>query len=79
MSTMSLTGCYTETDLDTTILSKSLAVPLIDLFKDVLKPAIILLKDGVLGAHVQRPLLVQGILKAAVSKISNRLRKRRLL
>lgn len=49
-------------------------LPHINLFKDVLKSAIIFLKDGVLGAHVQWPLLTQCILEAAMCKIPNGLK-----
>ena len=39
-----------------------------DLLEDVLEAAIVGLEDGVLGTHVQGPLLLDGILEAAVSK-----------
>lgn len=41
--------------------------------EDVFEAAIIGFQDGVLGAHVQRPLLLNGILEAAVSKSPDRL------
>ena len=41
---------------------------LIDFLEDVLETAIIALQDGVLGAHVQRPALHQGILETGVSE-----------
>lgn len=39
-----------------------------DVFEDVFEAPVVGLQDGVLGAHVQRPLLLDGILEAAVSK-----------
>lgn len=39
-----------------------------DLLEDVLEPPVVGLEDGVLGAHVERPLLLDGILEAAVCK-----------
>lgn len=44
-----------------------------DVLKDVFEPAIVGLEDGVLCAHVQRPLLANGVLEAAVCKACNRL------
>ena len=41
--------------------------------EDVLEPAVVLLQDGVLGAEVQRPVLGQRVLEAAVGKALNRL------
>lgn len=42
-----------------------------DVLEDVFKAPVVGLQDGVLGAHVQRPLLLYGILEAAVSKSTN--------
>lgn len=39
-----------------------------DVLEDVFEAPVIGLEDGVLGAHVQGPLLLNGILKAAMSK-----------
>lgn len=39
-----------------------------DLLEDILEAPVVSLEDGVLGAHVERPLLLNGILEAAVSK-----------
>lgn len=44
-----------------------------DVLKDVFEPPIVGLEDGVLCAHVQRPLLANGILEAAVCEACNRL------
>lgn len=41
--------------------------------EDVFEPPIVGLEDGVLCAHVQRPLLANGILEAAVREACNRL------
>lgn len=41
---------------------------LIDILKDVFEASVIRLEDGVFGAHVQRPFLLDGVLEAAVSK-----------
>lgn len=46
-----------------------------DLLEDVLEAPVVGLEDGVLGAHVQRPLLLDGILEAAVSKSTDGLCK----
>jgi len=40
----------------------------IDLLEDVFEPPIILLENGVLGAHVQRPFLLYRVLETAVGK-----------
>ena len=50
-----------------------LVVLLIDLLEDVLEAAIVLLQDGVLGAHVQRQTLQQGQLEAGVGETGDRL------
>lgn len=39
-----------------------------DVLENVLEAAIIGFEDCVLGAHVERPLLLDGVLEAAVSK-----------
>lgn len=39
-----------------------------DLLEDVLEAAVVSLQDGVLGAEVERPALVEGVLHAALSK-----------
>lgn len=44
-----------------------------DVLEDVFEPAVIGLEDGVLGAHVQWPLLADGVLEAAVCEACNRL------
>lgn len=44
-----------------------------DVLEDVFEPAVVGLEDGVLGAHVQRPLLADGVLEAAVCEACNRL------
>lgn len=48
-------------------------VLLINVLEDVLEAAVIGFQDGVLGAHVQRPLLLNGVLEATVSKSPDRL------
>ena len=44
---------------------------LVDLLEDVLEASVVSLKDGVFCAHVQRPLLLDGILHAAVCESFN--------
>lgn len=46
---------------------------LVNLLEDVFEAAVVGLQDGVLGAHVQRPLLLDGVLEAAVSESPDRL------
>jgi hypothetical protein len=46
---------------------------LVNLLEDVLEPSVIGLQDGVLGAHVQRQLLVERKFKRRVCKAANRL------
>lgn len=46
-----------------------------DFLEDVFETAIVGLQDGILGAHVQRPLLLDGVLEAAVSETSDGLHK----
>lgn len=46
---------------------------LVNVLEDVLEAAIVGFQDGVLGAHVQRPLLLDGVLEAAVSESPDRL------
>ena len=48
-----------------------------DFFEDVLEPPIVSLENGVLGAHVERPLLLDSILEAAVGKSSDGLKKQK--
>lgn len=50
-------------------------LPLVDVLEDVFETPVVGLEDGVLGAHVQRPLLLDGILEAAVSKSTDGLCK----
>lgn len=52
---------------------KNVHLLLEDVLEDVFEPSIVGLEDGILGAHVQRPLLANGILEAAVCKACNRL------
>lgn len=49
-----------------------------DVLEDVFKSAVIGFKNGVLCAHVQWPLLANGILEAAVCKACNRLLGRKI-
>lgn len=49
-------------------LSSSRSVLIKDLLEDVFEAPVISLEDGVLGAHVERPLLLDGVLEAAVSE-----------
>lgn len=44
---------------------------LVDLLEDILEAAIVLLQNGVLGAHVQRQTLHQGHLEAGVSEATD--------
>jgi len=44
-----------------------------DFVEDVLEPAVVLLEDGVLGAEVQRELLVERHVEAALGKAHDRL------
>ena len=46
----------------------------VDLLEDVFEPAIILLQNGVLCAHVQQPFLLYSILETAVSEAGDRLK-----
>lgn len=46
---------------------------LVNLLEDVFEAAVVGLQDGVLGAHVQGPLLLDGVLEAAVSESPDRL------
>merc|ERR1712168_452019 len=48
-----------------------LIVLLKDVFKDIFESTIILFQDGVLRAHVERPLFADSIHKTTVSKISD--------
>lgn len=48
-----------------------------DILEDVFEAAIIGFENGVLGAHVERPLLTDSILEAAVRKACNRLMTKR--
>lgn len=52
---------------------KNVHLLLEDVLEDVFEPSIVGLEDGVLCAHVQRPLLANGILEAAVCEACNRL------
>ena len=47
-----------------------------DLLEDVLEAAVVAFEDGVLGAHVERPLLLQGVLEAAVGEAADRLEEK---
>lgn len=47
-----------------------------DVLEDVFEAAIIGLEDGVLGAHVERPPLLDRILKAAMSKATDGLKNK---
>lgn len=47
-----------------------------DILENVLESAIVSLQDGVLGAHVERPFLLDGVLEAAVSESSDGLLER---
>ena len=51
--------------------------PLVDVLKDVLEATVIALEDSVLGAHVQWPLLLDGVLEARVGEASDRLKEKR--
>lgn len=46
-----------------------------DFLEDILEPPIVGLKDGVLGTHVERPFLLDGVLEAAVGKARDGLQK----
>lgn len=48
---------------------------LVDVLENVFEASIVGLEDGVLGAHVQRPPFLDGILEAAVSKSTDGLCK----
>lgn len=50
-----------------------LVLGVVELLEDVLEAAIVLLKDGVLGAHVQRVVLVKSKLEGGVGKATDRL------
>lgn len=54
-------------------------LPLVDVLEDVFEAPVVGLEDGVLGAHVQRPLLLDGILEAAVSKSTDGLCKENIM
>jgi hypothetical protein len=43
----------------------------VDLLEDVFEAPVVFLQDGVLGAHVEGPLLLDGVLEAAVSEPSD--------
>ena len=47
----------------------------VDFLEDVLEAAIIALEDGVLGAHVQRPALLQRVLETGVGESCDGLAK----
>lgn len=47
-----------------------------DVLEDVFKASVVGLEDGVLSAHVQRPLLLNGILETAVSEPTNGLHEK---
>lgn len=47
-----------------------------DVLEDVFESAVVGLEDGVLGAHVEGPLLANGILEAAVCEACDRLGER---
>lgn len=64
---------YTENRLLLKSVSLSVNLLLKDILEDVFEPSIIGFKNGVLCAHVQRPLLANGVLEAAVCKACNRL------
>lgn len=49
-------------------LELGLVLGVVNLLEDVLEAAVVLLKNGVLGAHVQRQLLVQGQLERGVGE-----------
>ena len=49
-----------------------------DFLEEVFEASVVGLEDGVLGAHVQRPLLLDGVLEAAVSKSTDGLRTDRV-
>ena len=51
----------------------SLVLLIIDGLKDVLESTVILFEDRVLGAEVKRPSFLEGVNKAAVGKVSDRL------
>lgn len=46
-------------------------LPVKHVLEDVLEAAVVGLEDGVLGAHVQRPPLLEGVLEAAVGKATD--------
>ena len=48
---------------------------LVDVFKDILEAAVVPLQDGVLGGHVERPFLLQGLDKTGMSKVCDTLQK----
>lgn len=39
-----------------------------DILENILESAVVSFQDGVLGAHVERPFLLDGVLEAAVSE-----------
>lgn len=47
-------------------------VLLVDVLEDILEAAIVLLQDGVLGAHVQRIVLLQGQLEGCMGETADR-------
>lgn len=50
---------------------------LVNVLEDVFEVAVVGFQDGVLGAQVQRPLLPDGVLEAAVSESPDRLRNKK--
>ncbi len=52
---------------------------LVNFLENVLEAAIVLLQDGVLGAEIQRPLLLQREPEAAVRKVLDRLRSTNII
>ena len=48
---------------------------LVNVLEDVFEAAVVGFQDGVLGSHVQRPLLLDGVLEAAVGKPPDRLHR----
>jgi len=58
---------------DAVLLKVGLVLSLVDLLENVLESSVILLEDGVLCAHVQRELLVDGELETGVCETSNAL------
>lgn len=50
---------------------------LVNVLEDVFEAAIVGFQDGVLGTHVERPALLDGVLEAAVSESPDRLHNQR--